>query len=79
MSGWPLSPGQCRRCRFMEPFEPPELDDSGYEVVGFCRNPRIAMEIFVSQRPPSAGVGRCPRFVAATRPPEGPTTGRPSR
>jgi hypothetical protein len=65
VSGWPFTPGQCPRCRYLERFEPPEPDDSGYELVGFCRNPRIAMELFVSQRPPSEGIGTCPRFVAA--------------
>jgi hypothetical protein len=65
VSGWPFTPGQCPRCCYLDSFEPPELDDSGYELVGFCRNPRIAMELFVSQRPPSEGLGTCPRFVAA--------------
>ncbi len=75
MSGWPFTPGQCPRCRYLEPFEPPELDDSGYELVGFCRNPRIAMELFVSQRPGREGVGDCPRFVAASSGPGGPPAG----
>lgn len=65
MSGWPFTPDECPRCRYLERFEPPELDDSGYELVGFCRNPRIAMELFVSKRPGADAVGSCPRFVPA--------------
>jgi hypothetical protein len=61
MSGWPTFPEQCPVCRYFEPFEPPCLDDRGYEIVGFCANPRIGMELFTSKRDDAAR-GICPLF-----------------
>lgn len=48
---WPFGPDECPRCRYLEPFDRPDHDDSGYEVIGLCSHPRIAMDLFVSQRP----------------------------
>lgn len=59
---WPFSPGECPRCRYFEPFDPPDLDDSGYEVLGLCRNPRIAMDLYRSRHPNATGMEPCPCF-----------------
>ncbi|MGH2872446.1 MAG: hypothetical protein ACRDL5_08285 [Solirubrobacteraceae bacterium] len=60
-AGWPYLPGQCPHCMYLHATAP-FTEDSGYEVVGFCRHPRIAMELFRSRLEPSASE-RCPGFV----------------
>ena len=45
-ASWPYSPAQCPECRYLQPFDPPIQDDDGYDVAGFCRHPRIGMELF---------------------------------
>lgn len=60
---WPFSPEECPNCRYFERFEEPDFDDSGYEVLGLCHNPRIAMDLYRSQHPNVAGMEPCPGFV----------------
>jgi len=43
--------------------EPSFTDDSGYEIVGFCRHPRIGMELFQPQKRDLSKSERCPVFV----------------
>jgi hypothetical protein len=45
-ASWPFSPRQCPQCRYLQPFNPPIADEDGYDVMGFCRQPRIGMELF---------------------------------
>lgn len=59
---WPYSPTQCPRCRFLERLDPPALDDSGYAVVGFCLNPRIAMDLFLFKQRDPETMDPCPGF-----------------
>lgn len=61
---WPYLPGQCPRCRYLQGFRPTFVDDSGYEILGFCRHPRISMELFRYQKHPASDAERCPLFVA---------------
>jgi hypothetical protein len=67
---WPYSPSQCPRCRYLEHVDPPIVDDVGYETVGVCRHPRIAMELFKFKlRDPDAlEPCRCFREQPSTRP-----------
>ncbi len=58
-AGWPYSPGQCPQCRYLQPFDPPLPGDDGYAVVGFCRHPRIAMDLHELKRRTPAP---CPCF-----------------
>jgi len=59
---WPYGPTECPRCRFFEGLDPPVCDDEGYEIVGLCLHPRIAMELFrLRQRDPYA-IDSCPCF-----------------
>ncbi len=60
---WPYLPAQCPKCRYFQA-EPPFVDDSGYEILGFCRHPRVAMELFRPQRLHASACERCPLFVA---------------
>lgn len=46
---WPYIPEQCPHCVYIHTLSP-FRDDSGYEIRGFCRHPRIAMELFTTQR-----------------------------
>jgi hypothetical protein len=71
--GWPQLPGQCPRCAYLHPTEPPYRDDSGYEIVGFCRHPRIGMELFRAQTRAVSARERCPFFAL------GSTTGTETR
>jgi hypothetical protein len=60
---WPYLPAQCPACFYLQAELPPFTDDSGYEILGFCRHPRIGMELF---RPKKLGIStgeRCPLFV----------------
>jgi len=42
---WPYTPADCPRCRYFDPVEASIRDDAGYETVGLCLHPRIAMEL----------------------------------
>jgi len=59
---WPYSPKECPRCRFFERLDPPALDDVGYEIVGLCRNQRIATDLFVLKKRDPNRMDRCPCF-----------------
>lgn len=60
---WPYIPGECPECRYFQAASPPFIDDSGYEILGFCRHPQIAMELFQPQRLELSRGDRCPLFV----------------
>jgi len=59
---WPYSPKECPRCRSFERVEPPVRDDVGYEIVGFCLNPRIGMDLFMFKRRDPNTMDPCPCF-----------------
>ena len=61
-ASWPYFPEQCPDCVYVHKLTP-FTDDSGYEILGFCRHPRIAMELFRAQRREPSGSERCPLFV----------------
>jgi hypothetical protein len=61
---WPYFPRQCPRCFYFQAASPSYIDDSGYEVLGFCRHPRIAMELFQTQRLHLSESNDCPMFMA---------------
>lgn len=65
---WPYVPHQCPECFYFQTAPAPYIDDSGYEILGFCRHPRIGMELFRTQRRDLSS-DRCPLFVrqAASR------------
>lgn len=63
-ASWPYLPEQCPGCMYMHAQAQPFLDDAGYEIVGFCRHPRIAMQLFRSRRDLS-NAERCPGYVRA--------------
>jgi len=46
---WPYLPAQCPHCFYFLAEQAPFTDDSGYEILGFCRQPRIGMELFRPQ------------------------------
>jgi hypothetical protein len=58
---WPYIPQQCPECFYLQAVSA-FVDDSGYEVVGFCRHPGIAMELFRPRRTDLLAE-RCPLFV----------------
>jgi hypothetical protein len=60
---WPYLPGQCPHCSYLQPIEPAFVDDSGYEILGLCRHPRIGMELFLPQARSASENERCPFFV----------------
>jgi hypothetical protein len=60
---WPYFPRQCPQCLYFRAEEPSFTDDSGYEIVGFCRHPRIGMELFKPQKRDLSKSERCPVFV----------------
>ena len=60
---WPYFPEQCSCCRYFEAASPAFIDDSGYEILGFCLHPRIAMELFRPQKLDLTTAERCPLFV----------------
>ncbi|HUO73007.1 MAG TPA: hypothetical protein VMU39_19725 [Solirubrobacteraceae bacterium] len=64
---WPHLPTECPRCRYCEQFTPPLVDDSGYEIVGFCRHPRIAMELFARRDSAMAESEHCSLFIESGR------------
>jgi hypothetical protein len=59
---WPYMPGQCPDCAYLH-VATPYVDDSGYEILGFCRHPRIGMELFQPQKLQPSQSERCPMFV----------------
>lgn len=64
---WPYSPDECPRCRYLERLEPPARDDAGYELVGLCRHPQLATELFLLQERDASELEPCPCFRAAER------------
>lgn len=74
---WPYYPAQCSQCHYFQGISPTYVDDSGYEILGFCRHPRIAMELFAPQQVRRAESDRCPLFVPdAGCAPSSPTASR---
>jgi hypothetical protein len=67
MGSWPFLPGQCPGCFYFGAASPVFVDDSGYEIVGFCRHPRIAMELFLPQQRRPAEADRCRLFLHSSR------------
>jgi hypothetical protein len=67
-ASWPYSPGECPRCRYLQPIDPPICDDDGYDLVGFCRHPRIGMELFQLKRRPAGAQSSCPCFFPQAEP-----------
>lgn len=63
---WPYIPEQCPHCLYIHRLEP-FIDDSGYEIRGFCRHPRIAMELFAPQQRELSRAERCRLFVPDDR------------
>jgi len=61
---WPYFPQQCPHCFYFQAMSPAHVDDSGYEVVGFCRHPRIAMPLFRTQKLDLSNSRDCPLFVS---------------
>lgn len=61
-ASWPYVPGQCPSCYYFRAAEPAFVDDSRYQILGFCRHPRIAMELFRPQRLDVSG-DECPLFI----------------
>jgi len=66
-ASWPYFPRQCGDCRYFQAESPPFIDDSGYEIVGFCRHPRIGMELFKPNKLELSDDERCPLFVRQVR------------
>lgn len=60
---WPYLPGQCPGCAYFHAASPAFVDDSGYEILGFCRQPRIGMELFRPKKLGQCKSERCPLFV----------------
>jgi len=68
---WPYLELQCPRCAYFHPLESEFVDDSGYEILGFCAHPRIAMELFrPHEHRLNEGEG-CPTFVRRAGVPSG--------
>ena len=61
-ASWPYLPAECPACRYFQPFEPPVEEEDGYQVLGFCRHPRIGMELFELKSRDQAAQPRCPCF-----------------
>ena len=59
---WPYSPSECPRCRHLQPIDPPAIEDTGYEILGFCRHPRIGMDLFLFKERDPATMDPCPCF-----------------
>lgn len=64
---WPYMPRQCPDCFYFQAASPPFVDDSGYEIHGFCSHPRIGMELFGAQILQLSDTDRCPLFVGPVR------------
>ena len=56
---WPYLPAQCPHCLYFQAAQPPFTDDSGYEILGFCRHPRVGMELFGPQKLDLSAVDPC--------------------
>lgn len=65
--GWPFLPAQCPQCRYFYAYESERTDDKGYALPGFCRHPRIAMELFIAAARSDFSEGSCPLFVRDLR------------
>ncbi len=65
---WPYFARQCPDCRYFEAEPSPFIDDTGYEVLGFCRQPRIGMELFRPKKLELPAAERCPVFVRRVSP-----------
>lgn len=59
---WPYLPEQCPACFYFRDASPAFVDDSGYEILGFCSHPKIAMELFRAQKL-DLSCDECPLFV----------------
>lgn len=59
---WPYMRGQCPHCRYFHAYAPVQVDDKGYTLLGFCRHPRIGMELFTSPNRSELSEGTCPVF-----------------
>jgi hypothetical protein len=68
---WPYFAQQCPHCLYFEACEPTFIDDSGYEILGFCRHPRIAMELFRARKQWASQSERCPLFIGRITEPSG--------
>ena len=64
---WPYSPKGCPNCRYLEQFDSPAFDDIGYEIVGMCLHPRIAMDLFLFKERDPATMEACPCFRAKAK------------
>lgn len=66
---WPYSAGECPRCAYHVAFEREHVGDDGYRLIGLCRHPNIAAELFVMNRPARES---CPCFfpIGGLRPGE---------
>jgi hypothetical protein len=73
---WPFGPEECPSCRFFEAVEPPLHDDAGYEIVGGCRHPRIATDLFLFRTRDPRAMEPCPCF---SRVPPGESPRMPAR
>jgi hypothetical protein len=74
-ASWPYSPTQCPNCHYLQPFDPRIPADDGYDVLGFCRHPRIGMELFEPRLRAADAWQPCPCFLPASfrsPPPERP-------
>ena len=56
---WPYLPAQCPHCLYFQAEQPPFTDDSGYEILGFCRHPCVGMELFRPQQLDLSRVDPC--------------------
>lgn len=68
-ASWPYSPTQCPDCRYFQRFDPPIPEDDGYEVLGFCRHPRIGMELFELRTRARRDHPACPCYFPAAASP----------
>jgi hypothetical protein len=64
---WPYLPAQCPHCFYYQAAQPPFTDDSGYEILGFCRHPRIGMELFQAKKLDLTKAERCRLFIRQVR------------
>jgi len=55
-------PHQCPECFYFQALAARHIDDSGYEIPGFCGHPRIGMELFRAERR-DLSADRCPLFL----------------
>jgi hypothetical protein len=62
---WPYGPNECPRCHYFERLDPAAIDDAGYEIVGVCRHPRIATDLFLFKQRDATTMESCPCFTPA--------------